>query len=74
MVTKDRSLEVVAVTHVGLLLTSSPPTPLRWADGPNEDRLVLQMGMWVSVEHGGMAAQSIFQLPSLPPGALPSSS
>lgn len=29
-------------------------------------RSVLQMGMWVSVEHGGITAQSIFQLSLLP--------
>lgn len=44
-----------------------PPLPPGGLTGANEDWLVLPRGMWVSVEHGGIAAQPMFRLPSLPP-------
>lgn len=47
------------------LLTSAPSGGLM---GPEEDRLGLRVGMWVSVDHGAIAAQSIFQ--SSPPPLL----
>lgn len=54
----DFRIKICGDTH---RLAPPPPT------GANEDRLVLPRGMWVSVEHGGIAAQPMFRLPSLPP-------
>lgn len=52
----------------GPLLFASPLASffLRVAAALNEDQSALQMGMWVSGEHGGIAARSILQPPLLP--------
>lgn len=39
---------------LGVMLADLPPPQTLM--GPNEEQLVLQMGMWVSVEHGGISA------------------